>query len=69
MVSSMLGLIGVFATHIFDIYNCRTLVHVSWVLFGITYLGILALTYFFVPVGSIGQQFCTFYEGILTNQT
>lgn len=69
LVASLLGLLGVFATHIFDIYNCRMMVHLSWILFGVSYLGVILLTYLFVPGGSIGQQTCNYFGKALTNQT
>lgn len=69
LVAALLGLMGVFATHLFDIYNCRLMVHLAWVIFGISYLGVVALTFIFVPGGSVAQQTCTYFNKSLTNQT
>jgi cytochrome c biogenesis protein CcdA len=69
LVASLLGLLGVFATHIFDIYNCRMMVHLSWIVFGFSYLGVILLTFLFVPGGSVGYQTCNYFGKALTNQT
>jgi hypothetical protein len=69
LVAALAGLLGVFATHLFDIYSCRMMVHLSWSLFGLTYLGVIALTFIFVPGGSVGQQTCTYFSNSLNNRT
>ena len=69
LVASLLGALGVFATHLFDIYNCRMMVHLSWVVFGTSYIGVIFLTYMFVVGGSTGYQTCGYFSKALTNQT
>lgn len=69
LVAALVGLMGVFATHLFDIYNCRLMVHLSWVIFGLSYLGVIALTFIFVPGGSIAYQVCNYFQKSLTNRT
>jgi hypothetical protein len=62
MVGSAICFIGIIGTHIFDIYECRGLVHMAWGSFGIFYLGILAYTYAFFPLGSVTYEMCNFYK-------
>lgn len=69
LVASLLGILGVFATFLFDIYNCRLMVHLSWVILCICYIGVIVLTFFTVPGGSVGNQFCNYYEKALTNRS
>lgn len=69
LVAALTGVMGVFATHLFDIYNCRLMVHLSWVIFGVSYLGVIFLTFLFVPGGSVAQQTCNFLQKSLTNKT
>lgn len=69
LVASLLGILGVFATFLFDIYNCRLMVHLSWVILCLCYVGVVLLTFLTVPGGSVGNQFCNYYEKALTNRT
>jgi hypothetical protein len=54
MISILLGILGVFSTHVLDLYSCRGMVHLSWYLMGLTYIGVLISSYFFIPVGNMG---------------
>ncbi len=60
---------GVAATHGFEIYNCRNSVHIGWVAYGITYFGIVALTFIFFTLGGLSYTFCQYYGGIITNSS
>ena len=49
----MLGLLGVIATHLFDIHNCRMIVHLSWIVLMLAYYGIIVLGFIFLPGGAV----------------
>jgi hypothetical protein len=68
MMGSCLILVGVIATHSFEIYGFKTCVHLGWVTYGITYFGILAICFFFFALGGLSYSFCQFYGDIITNQ-
>ena len=61
----MLTLVGSFSTAIFQIFDCRKMVHLGWVIFGFSFVGGLILMYLFIGLGSIGYGFCQYYDGLL----
>jgi hypothetical protein len=69
LAASVFILLGTISVHILDILACRTMVHVGWIIYAITYFGIIGLTYAFLSGGSIAFSFCNYYDGMLTNQT
>jgi hypothetical protein len=68
LVGSVMTLMGVIAAHFFEVYTCKTCVHLGWVTFGLTYFGIVVIGFFFFGMGGLSYSFCQFYSGILTNQ-
>lgn len=69
LTGSLLALLGVVATHLFDLFTCRRMVHLGWTVFGIVYIGIIVVTFFVLSVGSIGYGFCEYYKTMLTDQS
>lgn len=68
IISSILILLGVLATHYFEIYGCKACVHLGWMFYGLMYFGVLMLTFIFFAAGGVTYSFCRFYEGIVQNQ-
>jgi hypothetical protein len=68
IMGSVFMLMGVIATHCFEIYGCKTCVHLGWVSYGITYFGILIIGFFFFALGGLSYSFCQFYGGIINSQ-
>jgi hypothetical protein len=64
-----LALLGVIAAHVFDVFTCRSMVHLGWTVFGLAYVGIIGLTFILLSVGSIGYGFCNYFHLMLTDQT
>lgn len=69
LAACLMGVAGGIATHCFDMYNCRTMVHVAWGILGLMYFGVLAMTYVFLPAGSVGMDMCKVYNRALNNQS
>lgn len=69
LVASLAVIIGAVSIQVLDIYDCRHFLHFGWVVYGITYFGIIFTTFFLLAMGSTGYLFCTYYEGMLTSQT
>lgn len=69
LAACLMVISGGIATHCFDMFNCRTMVHLGWGIMGLMYFGVLCLTYIFLPVASIGTDMCTTYKQTLTNQS
>ena len=58
LAASLLLILGIVAVHALDLHGCRTSVHLGWVTFGITYFGIVILSFIFFSFGGISYQFC-----------
>ena len=65
LAASLLLIMGIVATHSLSLTGCTTSVHLGWVTYGITYFGIVALSFIFFSFGSISYQFCQFYSGLV----
>lgn len=69
LVGSLLCILGSIATHSFDIFACRTTVHIGWVIYGLTYFGIIVLTFLFFALGGLSYTFCDFYGSMINSQS
>jgi hypothetical protein len=69
LAASLLMILGITATHRLDLYACRTSVHLGWVTYGVTYFGIVVLSFIFFSFGGISYQFCQFYGGLIGSDT
>jgi hypothetical protein len=58
VAASFLLLMGVIATHNFEIFSCKTSVHLGWVAYGVTYFGIVAISFLFLALGGVSYTFC-----------
>lgn len=67
LVASLAVIIGSVSVHLLDIYDCRHFLHFGWVVFGLTYFGIVFSAYFMLPMGSVGYTFCKYYGAMLTS--
>jgi len=67
LAASVFILFGVISTHVLDIIACRTMVTLGWVIYGIMYFGIVILVFGFLSVGSIGYQFCNYFDAMVSN--
>jgi len=61
MAASMLILLGVIATHSFELFSCKTSVHLGWIAYGITYFGVVAISFILLALGGMSYSFCQFY--------
>ncbi len=52
----------------FNVYTCRYMVHLGWTIFGLTYMGVIILTFILLSVGSVGYGFCQYYSSMISNQ-
>lgn len=43
------------------------MVHIGWTIFGLAYVGVIALTFVLLSVGSIGYGFCNYFSVMLNN--
>lgn len=66
LVASLAILIGTVSVIILDIYDCRYFIHFGWIIYGITYFGIIFIAFLMLSLGSIGYTFCQYYSGFLT---
>lgn len=68
LTGSLVILLGMVATHAFEILSCRKMVHLGWAIYGISYVGVIAVAFFVVSVGSISYNFCRYFNEMLTEQ-
>jgi hypothetical protein len=68
LAGSIFILFGVVSTHILDIMACRSMVNLGWVIYALSYFGIVALTFIFLSMGSVGYTFCNYFDKMVTNQ-
>jgi hypothetical protein len=69
LAASFLIILGILGTHWFELYNCKTIVHLGWVAYGVTYFGIVALCFLFFSFGGVSYQFCQFYGSLVSSKT
>lgn len=69
LAGSIFIIFGAISTQILDILACRTLVNLGWVIYGITYFGIIILTFVFLSGGGLAYQVCNYYDGMLSSQS
>lgn len=68
LAGSLVILLGLVATHAFDVLSCRNMVHLGWAIYGLAYAGVIAIAFFMLSVGSISYNFCDYFNQTLTVQ-
>jgi hypothetical protein len=68
LTGSLLTLLGVVAAHLFNLYTCRSMVHIGWTIFGLAYVGVIGLTFVLLSLGSVGYGYCKYFEAMLNDQ-
>jgi hypothetical protein len=68
LAGSIFILFGVVSTHILDIMACRSMVNLGWVIYAFTYFGVIALTFIFLSMGSVGYTFCNYFDKMVNDQ-
>ena len=69
LAASVFIIFGTISTHILDILACRTMVNLGWIIYGITYFGVIVLVFAFMSAGSIAFSFCNYFDGMVSSQT
>jgi len=65
VLGSLISLMGIVSTHVFDILRCGKLVMGGWILIGIAFFGVVGVLLVWLAVGGIGSSFCQYYESII----
>lgn len=58
LLGSIISLLGVISTHIFDLFTCKKMVNGGWILFGFIYFAVVGVMMLFLVVGGVSQSFC-----------
>jgi hypothetical protein len=69
LAGSVFILFGVISTHILDIMACRSMVNLGWIIYALTYFGIVVLTFMFLSMGSVGYSFCNYFDKMVSDKT
>ena len=62
LTGSLVVLLGVASTHLFDLLTCRKMVHLGWTIYGLSYIGVIIIVYYTMSVGSVSYNFCQYYK-------
>lgn len=68
LTGSILTILGVISSHVFGVFSCKNLVHLGWNIFGLAYIGVIAITFATLSVGSIGYGFCSYFSSMITTE-
>jgi hypothetical protein len=69
LLASIISLMGIISTHIFDVLACRKFVHTGWVVFGLIYFGILFVLFIQLSVGGLSYSFCQYFGSIIKSKS
>jgi hypothetical protein len=58
LLASMISLLGIISTHIFDLFVCKKFVHTGWVMFGFLYFAVVFVLFILLAVGGLSYNFC-----------
>ena len=68
LLASIISLLGIISTHIFDVFTCRKFVHTGWVVFGLVYFAILFVLFIILSVGGLSFNFCQYFGSIIKSK-
>ena len=69
LLSSLMLLLGVISSHIFDLFSCKRMVNGGWCLLGLIYIGVVGIMVSFMVVGGVSHVFCQYFDGVINNQS
>jgi uncharacterized membrane protein len=58
LLASMISLLGLLSTHIFDLLKCIKMVHGGWALYGFAYFAVVGVTFAILVIGGVSNSFC-----------
>ena len=61
LLSSLMLLLGVISSHIFDLFSCKKMVNGGWCLLGLVYVGIVAVMVALMVIGGVSHIFCNYF--------
>jgi hypothetical protein len=67
LLGSLISLLGMISSHIFDLFTCKKMVNIGWGLFGLTYVAVMAVMVFFMVIGGVSNSFCTYFSTVIAS--
>lgn len=61
LLASLMSVLGVISTHLFDLFKCTKMVNAGWILLGLGYLCVLAVLIVMLVIGSTSHTFCQYF--------
>lgn len=61
LLASLISVLGMLSTHIFDLLKCTKMVNGGWVLFGLTYFAVVGVLFMMLVVGGVSYCFCDYF--------
>lgn len=68
LLATLITLLGLISTHIFDIFACKKMVNAGWALFGIQYFALLVVLFVFLTIGGVSYCFCQYFGTAINSQ-
>ena len=69
LLASLISLMGLISTHIFDLFACTKMVNTGWILFGLLYFVIVGVLVAFLGIGGVSHTLCTYLGTILNDSS
>lgn len=69
LLATLISLLGLISTHVFEIFACKKMVHAGWALLGVQYFGVLVVLFAFLSIGGISYCICQYFSAVLNSQT
>jgi len=67
LLASLMFLLGMISSHIFDLFTCKKMVNGGWCLLGMIYVGIVIVMVSLVTIGGVSHVFCDYFKGVITS--
>ena len=68
LLSSLMLLLGVVSSHVFDLFSCKKMVNGGWCLLGVIYVGVVGVMVSLLVVGGVSHVFCGYFKGVIEHQ-
>lgn len=69
LLGSMISLLGLLSTHIFDLLKCIKMVHGGWVLYGFMYFAVVAVMFAMLVIGGVSNSFCEYFGTVINSSS
>jgi hypothetical protein len=69
LLGSLMLLLGMISSHVFDLFTCKKMVNGGWCLLGLLYFGVVGSMVFLLVIGGVSHVFCDYFNGVINVQS